>query len=91
MSSATSSGDDTGQEIVKGIQKLDAIEADIDTQFRGLTDEPNRRQKHLLDDLNRLVDSLRGPEELLDRGNYSRPFPPRNNTYSTQQQRKDSY
>jgi hypothetical protein len=35
-----------------------------------------RRQQVLVEGLRRLQDSLRGPEDLLDRANYSRPFPP---------------
>jgi hypothetical protein len=34
------------------------------------------RQNKLLDNLRRLFHSLRGPEDVLDEDNYSRPFPP---------------
>jgi hypothetical protein len=44
------------------------------------TDSPaldlRRSQRKLIEDLTRLQDSLRGPEVLIDRTNYSRPFPP---------------
>ena len=40
-------------------------------------EEPSNRQRRLLHDLGRLHRSLRSPENLLDRGGYSRPFPPR--------------
>jgi len=34
------------------------------------------RQNKLLTNLRRLYHSLRGPEDVLDEDNYSRPFPP---------------
>ena len=43
----------------------------------GPRDELSRRQRRLLSDLTLLHHSLRSPENLLDRGAYSRPFPPR--------------
>lgn len=38
--------------------------------------DSRRRQQIVVEGLKRLHDSLRGPEDLLDRANYSRPFPP---------------
>jgi DNA integrity scanning protein DisA with diadenylate cyclase activity len=58
--------------------------AEIGTRQQGIGEELgeligklDRHQKELLDDLVRLDQSLHGPEELLDRGDYSRPIPPR--------------
>jgi hypothetical protein len=61
------------QEIAKG---LEGIEEEL-AQFVGTLDSP---QKHILVELARLHHSLRGPETILDKGNYSRPIPPRSAT-----------
>jgi hypothetical protein len=37
---------------------------------------PDPDEQKIIADLNRLHHSLRGPENLLDKGNYSRPYPP---------------
>jgi hypothetical protein len=39
------------------------------------------RQKKQLENLGRLHRSLRGPEDVLDEANYSRPFPPTKRKY----------
>jgi hypothetical protein len=58
------------QEIAKSLQELDAIENSILERFGGaLTD----RQKKSLADLIRLDHSLRGPDDLVDQLQYSRP------------------
>lgn len=37
---------------------------------------PTRRQKEIIASLSRLQQTLRGPEDLLDKRSYSRPLPP---------------
>ena len=70
------------REMVKAVEGIERKEGDIDRLLGGLMNEPDRKQKKLLRDLNLLLESLRGPEDSLDRGNYSRPFPP-GNKYSS--------
>jgi hypothetical protein len=53
------------------VTAVEGIEEEIG-QFVGTTDQ---RQKRLLANLGRLFHSLRGPEDVLDHGDYSRPFP----------------
>jgi hypothetical protein len=65
------------KEFVKDVHKLEATEAAIQHEIRDFIGEPNTSQRQLLEDLARLRRSLRGPEEVLDKGSYSRPFPPR--------------
>jgi hypothetical protein len=48
------------------------IASETDASADGLTGS----QRKLIEDLTRLQNSLRGPEILIDRTNYSRPFPP---------------
>jgi hypothetical protein len=59
------------REIVKAVE---GIEEELG-QFVGALDS---HQKEILVDLARLHLSLRGPEGLLDKGNYSRAIPQRN-------------
>jgi hypothetical protein len=59
------------------IERVEATEAVIQHEIAEVIGTPTRRQKELLEDLVRLQQSLRGPEDLLDRRGYSRPFPPR--------------
>lgn len=61
---------------ILAVEVLDPTEASILEELGSLFDLPDKRQKQLLEDLVRLHHSLHGPEGLLDRGNYSRPFPP---------------
>jgi hypothetical protein len=68
--------EDLGKEILQAVEGLGASEKAIQEQFGELIGEPDNRQQELLADLLRLHQSLRGPEQLLDRGSYSRPFPP---------------
>lgn len=70
--------EDLGKELVQGIEKLDATEKLIQEEFAQFVGTLDRSQKKLVGELARLHHSLRGPEGLLDRGNYSRPFPPPN-------------
>jgi hypothetical protein len=65
------------REILVTPEGSNAPEQVIAQELGALIGEPDRRQKELLEDLERLHHSLHGPEDLLDRGNYSRPFPPR--------------
>lgn len=59
------------------IEKLEATETAVQQEISAVIGTPDKRQKELLENLSRLQHSLRGPEELLDRRAYSRPFPPR--------------
>jgi hypothetical protein len=45
-------------------------------EFGELLGKLTPRQNKLLANLRRLFHSLRGPEDVLDEDNYSRPFPP---------------
>jgi hypothetical protein len=48
----------------------------IQQELQGALGEPDKRQRKLIANLDRLRRSLLGPEDLLDRTSYSRPFPP---------------
>ncbi len=63
-------------EILKGVERVERGETVIQREIQDLPGQPTNRQRTLLEDLVRLHRSLRGPENVLDRGNYSRPFPP---------------
>jgi hypothetical protein len=59
-------------------EKLETAEAALEDEFEGaLLNTPSGQQRRIFENLNRLYISLRGPETLLDRVNYSRPFPPK--------------
>ncbi len=77
MAQPTGSRESTGTEILKAVEGIESAEKDIDRTLSGLASEPDPQQKLLLEDLNRLLESLRGPEDALDKGSYNRPFPPR--------------
>lgn len=55
-----------------------AASAAIQQELQGVLGEPSGRQRRLIANLDRLRRSLLGPEDLLDRTSYSRPFPPHN-------------
>ena len=58
------------------IEKLEATEVAIEHDLGQIAGKPSRHQRKIIENLSRLQRSLRGPENLLDRGGYSRPFPP---------------
>jgi hypothetical protein len=58
------------------VEESDAAEQTIADELCQFVDDPDSRQKKIMVELRRLHHSLRGPEVLLDRGNYSRPIPP---------------
>ena len=65
-------------EIVKEVvvaEKTDPAAQALEHEFSQFLGFPDVDQKKILADLTRLHRSLRGPEGLLDKGNYSRPFP----------------
>ena len=64
------------RELRKAIERLETRETAIQHEIE-LAGSPTHRQKRILDDLTRLQHSLRGPEEVLDKHGYSRPFPPK--------------
>ena len=68
----------TEQELVKAVD-------DIASSERGMLERIGgplmARQKKQLENLGRLHRSLRGPEDVLDEANYSRPFPPTKRKY----------
>jgi hypothetical protein len=66
--------DRSEQEIAKSLEELDAIEAAMLERIGGPLSE---KQKKSLADLLRLDHSLRGPDEVLDQEQYSRPIPPK--------------
>ena len=66
-----------GKQIRKTAERFEAVEEVLEHEFGGGIGELSHRQRRALEHLNRLFLSLRGPEVLLDRVNYSRPFPPR--------------
>jgi hypothetical protein len=66
-----------GTGIVTALQQIDKTEEGIQGDFDHFVDKPTNRQQVLLENLDNLLHSLRGPEHLLDRTNYSRPFPPK--------------
>jgi hypothetical protein len=65
----------------KSIDRLEATESVLQQEVGELINTPSRRQREILEDLNRLQNSLRGPEDLLDRSSYSRPIPPKRVSY----------
>jgi len=70
-------------EIVKDFRELDRTEKAMLQRIGGSL---TKSQQETLADLERLVNSLTGPEDVLDSGNYGRPVPPRHQrTTSTQQ------
>ncbi len=69
--------DSVEQEMVKAVEELDDTEKAILERLGGAL---TTRQKKRLEDLRRLHHTLRGPEDVLDHGNYSRPFPPHTHT-----------
>jgi hypothetical protein len=89
MSNKSSAKDDFGKELPKAVRALEATERDVDYFVAEITDRPDKQQRRLLEDLNRLLDSLRGPEELLDGTSYSRPFPPRPHRHPAAGQREE--
>ena len=60
---------------VKALQKQATEETAIEHDLEYAFGEPNKQQQDLIADLDRLYRSLRGPERILDRSSYSRPFP----------------
>jgi hypothetical protein len=58
------------------VQTQDPAEQTIAEEIGQFVEEPDTHQKGIMVELARLHLSLRGPENLLDRGNYSRPIPP---------------
>ena len=64
------------QKILKVDEELAATERAIEGDFAEFVEKPDGHQKKLLVELGRLHMSLRGPENLLDKGGYSRPIPP---------------
>lgn len=71
------------------VERVEAAEAAIQHEIGEVIGTPTRRQRELLDDLVRLQHSLRGPEDLLDRRGYSRPFPPRPSRYQRKEEERD--
>lgn len=67
--------DEEVKEIVV-VEKTDPAAQAIEEEFALFLGFPDVDQKKALANLARLHRSLRGPEGLLDKGNYSRPFPP---------------
>lgn len=67
-----STEDGTDEKVLKAIT---ASETEITADFDALVGSPDTYQQKILKDLVRLQYSLRGPEEALDQGNYSRPIP----------------
>jgi hypothetical protein len=59
------------------VQPPDPAEQAFQQELANFMGFPDADQKTILTNLARLHHSLRGPEGLLDRGNYSRPFPPK--------------
>ena len=84
MSGAMSTRPGQGQEkeLITAVEGIERKEGDIDRLLGGLMNEPDRAQNKLLRQLDMLLESLLGPEDLLDDGNYSRPFPPDNRVSS---------
>jgi hypothetical protein len=76
LSTTRKPDEDPGKEILQAVEGLGASEKAIQEQFGELISEPDNRQQALLADLLRLHKSQHGPEQMLDRGSYSRPFPP---------------
>lgn len=57
------------------VENASAAEEANQEQVGELLGKLTPRQNTLLDNLRRLFHSLRGPEDVLDDDNYSRPFP----------------
>lgn len=70
-------------EIVKDFRELDRTEKAMLERIGGTL---TKSQRETLADLERLVNSLAGPEDVLDSGNYGRPVPPRHNRTSSSHQ-----
>ncbi len=66
----------TEQKILRIDDELAATERAIQADFADFIEKPDGQQKKLLVELGRLHMSLRGPENLLDKGGYGRPIPP---------------
>jgi hypothetical protein len=62
------------KDIAKDFRDLDRTEKAVLDRIGGSL---SRNQRKTLYDLERLIESLAGPEEFLDEDGYSRPFPPR--------------
>lgn len=62
------------KDIAKDFRDLDRTEKAVLDRIGGSL---TRNQRKTLYDLERLIESLAGPEEFLDEDGYSRPFPPR--------------
>jgi len=58
------------------VEKPDPAVQALQDEFAQYLGFPDVDEKKILANLNRLHQSLRAPEALLDKGNYSRPFPP---------------
>lgn len=67
--------DEEVKEIVV-VENQDSHVKALEEEFAQYLGFPDVSEKKVLANLNRLHQSLRGPEGLLDKGNYSRPFPP---------------
>jgi hypothetical protein len=74
---------------VKALQKQATEETAIEHDLEYAFGRPNKRQRELIADLDRLYNSLRGPEQLLDRSNYSRRVPPKPHSQRTQSASQD--
>jgi hypothetical protein len=70
------SSDSVEKQILNAVKQVGATEKAIQRELGDLTGEPSSCENELLANLGRLQQSLRGPEELLDRALNSRPFPP---------------
>jgi hypothetical protein len=70
-------------EIVKDFRELDRTEKAMLERIGGTL---TKNQRETLADLERLVNSLAGPEDVLDSGNYGRPVPPRHSRTSSSHQ-----
>jgi|HubBroStandDraft_6_1064221.scaffolds.fasta_scaffold1425839_2 hypothetical protein len=71
---------------MKGKMKMEAKNNELATAVEGIEEELGQyfgtlthHQKRMLNDLTRLYDSLRGPENALDHSGYSRPIPSAHN------------
>ena len=69
----TNEGNETNEIVV--VQTTDPAEQALQQELAQFMGFPDADQKKILANLARLHHSLRGPENLLDKGNYSRPFP----------------
>jgi hypothetical protein len=62
------------KDIAKDFRELDRTEKAMLDRIGGSLSKYQRKTLH---NLERLIETLAGPEELLDEDGYSRPFPPR--------------